>query len=487
MSNRYNEPIKEIISRRRFLQQAGLVSGGVGLGIFSRLGSPQTALAACDPPGSPGTPKPWRGDCRSIQTRRPASTLSAIEIQKLKDAYQAMRALDTSDPDDPRGFQQQANVHCWYCGGGTQIHFTWNFFPWHRAYLYFHERILGKLVGDTDFRLPYWDWDASTHRKMPDAYTSPNDASNPLWNSNRDMSPTDEIPDEDVGEDVMEAALTAANFVGSDGFGGTATDNGIPEMAPHGSVHVDVGGDMGFFDTAAQDPVFYAHHSNVDKMWSDWNKATSTHTNPTDSSFLNLTWNFYDENKVWRSITAAQVLNHENQLRYVYGPSTFSELLRCLVRWIDIDINWQFGRPLTLATATRNRLVQTLDKGGRVRMRIRDMSVPTDKSAVYRIYTNPEAAKANEGPGGNGYVGSFPVVLNSRPDQRGHQRMKHKERDTRDATIIVSKRIAETLLRTPRPLEFTYVERRGKGAAGHPIPVRAKRIHFSTANVTKEM
>jgi polyphenol oxidase len=483
MSNHYNESITEIMSRRRFLQQFGLASGAVGLGVFGNLALPQTALAVCDPPGNPGTPQRWLRDCRPIRPRRPASTLSNPEIQKLKGAYQSMRALDTSDPNDPRAFRHQANIHCWYCGEGTQVHFSWQFFVWHRAYLYFHERILGKLVGDMDFRLPYWDWDVSGHRKIPGAYTSPNDAANPLWNGTRFMSPTDEIPDEDVGDDVMESALTAGTF---GEFGGSASSSGIPEGAPHGSVHVDVGGDMGAFDTAGRDPIFYAHHSNVDKIWSDWNKASSTHTNPTDSSFLNLAWNFYDENKIWRSITAAQVLNHENQLRYVYGPSRFLEALPCLLDWTVIRTDWRLERPLKLAATIQNRLVQTLEKGGRVRVHIRSMEVPIDKSAVYRIYATPEAARADEGPGGNGYVGSFPVVLNSLSDQRDQKGMKHKESSVRDVTINGSKRIVENLLRPPTPLEFTYVERGTKGEAHKPTPVRAKEIYFSTADVAKE-
>src|SRR5205814_631521 len=105
MSDRCSESKTEIISRRRFLQQAGLTLGSSGVGIFGSLAS-RTALAVCDPPGSPGTPQKWRIDCRSIQTRRPASTLKSQEIQKLKEAYQAMRALDTSDLNDPRGFQR---------------------------------------------------------------------------------------------------------------------------------------------------------------------------------------------------------------------------------------------------------------------------------------------------------------------------------------------------------------------------------------------
>jgi len=484
MSNHYNESIIEIISRRRFLQQAGLLSGSLGLGILGGLGSPQTVLAVCEPPGSPGTPQKWRHDCRPIRVRRPASTLSNEEIQKLRNAYQAMRALDTSDPNDPRAFHHQANIHCWYCGHGTQVHFTWQFFAWHRAYLYFHERILGKLIGDMDFRLPYWDWDAPAHRKIPGAYTSPNDATNPLWNGTRAMTPSDEIPDEDVGEAVMDAALTAGSFAE---FGGTASGSGIPEGAPHGSVHVDVGGfsgDMGSFDTAARDPIFYAHHSNVDKMWSDWNKASSTHTNPTDSSFLNLTWNFYDENKVWRSITAAQILNHENQLRYVYGPSEFTskflEILPCLLDWIVIRTDWSFNRRWKLPEEIQKRLIQMLEKGGRVRLHIRNLSVPTDKSAVYRIYANPEAAKADEGPGSNGYLGAFPVVLNS-------QREKHNENSTRDVTINLSKQMLESFVRSPSRIELTYVERGAKGAPLRPTAVRAKELYFSTAAIATEM
>lgn len=383
ISNRPNdETATSNTSRRKFLQALGIGSGFIGLHGFSGLVFPSVALADCSPPGNPSNPSVWRRDCRSILPRRPASTLTSAEITKLKSAYQAMRALDTSDPNDPRGFQRQANIHCWMCSEGgpsLAVHGSWKFFAWHRAYLYFHERILGKLIGDMDFRLPYWDWDVASHRRLPGAYTSPNNATNPLWNGTRVMSPTDELPDEDVGDDVMDAALTAGTFAD---FGGTASFGGIPEGAPHGSVHVDVGGfsgDMGHFETAGKDPVFYAHHSNVDKMWSDWNKGSATHTNPTDAAFLNLTWNFFDENKVWRSITAAHVLNHENQLRYTYGPSRFIEILPCLLDWIVIRTDWRVSRTLKLAPQARASITRVLENKGRVRLHLTGVAVPLKK------------------------------------------------------------------------------------------------------------
>ena len=166
-------------SRRTFLRSVG-----------GALLIPSVSHAICEPPGAPGSARPWRADCRPIRARRPASTLAAAEIQKLKDAYKAMRDLSVSDPNDPRGFTHQANIHCWFCSvSPSPVHGNWQFFAWHRAYLYFHERILGKLINDSEFRLPYWDWEVSTHRQIPGAYTNPNNNTNPLWNGTRAMSP----------------------------------------------------------------------------------------------------------------------------------------------------------------------------------------------------------------------------------------------------------------------------------------------------------
>src|SRR5207237_349537 len=38
----------------------------------------------------------------------------------------------------------------------------------------------------------------------------------------------------------------------------------------HGAVHVWVGGEMGRIDWAAYDPIFWAHHANIDRLWARW-------------------------------------------------------------------------------------------------------------------------------------------------------------------------------------------------------------------------
>ena len=469
-------------SRREFVKLLGLGSTMLGVGGLGGIVLPQDVSAQCDPPGNPGRPAALRRDCRTILPRRPASTLSSAEVTRLRSAYQAMRDLSVSDPSDPRGFNHQANIHCWYCSeiaASLHVHGNWRFFAFHRAYLYMHERILGKLINDMDFRLPYWDWDIASHRRIPSAYSTPGAASNPLWNSTRGMSATDELPDEDVGDDAMEASMTAADFTE---FGGSASGSGIPEGVPHGSVHVDVDGDMGAFDTAGKDPLFYAHHSNVDKMWSDWNKGSSAHTNPTAAAFLNLSWSFYDENKVWRSVTAAQVLNHENQLRYTYGPSRFSEILPCLLDWVVIRTDWTVSRVLKMTPAIRRNLDQTIRQGGRARLHVSGLVVPVDKSAVYRLYSSAEAARRDAGPGSEGYLGTVPVVLNSR--HRGHA--GHIEKRTRNVVINLTGKRSEALLRTQTaPLRIFLVERGVAESNRKVVPITARDVFFSVAGVEK--
>lgn len=91
--NNTRRPIDD--KRREFLQRLGLGSGAAAFFMPSYLLLPRIAHAQpqindpavdCKPPGTQGKAGQWRADCRPIQSRRPASTLSGSEIQKLRDA-----------------------------------------------------------------------------------------------------------------------------------------------------------------------------------------------------------------------------------------------------------------------------------------------------------------------------------------------------------------------------------------------------------------
>nr|GME10834.1 polyphenol oxidase I, chloroplastic-like [Ipomoea batatas] len=112
---------------------------------------------------------------------------------KFEKAIALMKALPA---DDPRNFYQQANVHCAYCNGGyvqvrfpnkeIHVHHSWLFFRFHRWYLYFYERIMGKLIGDPTFALPFWNWDTQEGMLIPSIFT--NNPNSSLYNENRNQS-----------------------------------------------------------------------------------------------------------------------------------------------------------------------------------------------------------------------------------------------------------------------------------------------------------
>mgnify|MGYP000338368432 FL=1 len=66
------------------------------------------------------------------------------------------------------------------------MHFSYLFFPWHRYYLYFHERILGSLIGDPSFALVFWNWDDQFYggNSMPSMFMDKENMSS-LFNPNR--------------------------------------------------------------------------------------------------------------------------------------------------------------------------------------------------------------------------------------------------------------------------------------------------------------
>ena len=144
-------------TRRSFLQQFATwsaVVGGSGLGAHFR-----SRARELRGPKPPATAIRWKPDTNPILPRPAASTLTDADVTRLRNAYQALRDLTVSQPGDPRAWLEQADKHCWNCGGGLdqqageEIHGSWLFLPWHRALLYFHERILGALINDPSLRL----------------------------------------------------------------------------------------------------------------------------------------------------------------------------------------------------------------------------------------------------------------------------------------------------------------------------------------------
>lgn len=175
------------------------------------------------------------------------------------------------------------------------------FLVWHRMYVFYLEQIVRNVTGVPTFTLPYWPYDEPDKRSIPIEFRSPANNSNPLYRQDRNTKPSN--PQNNINNGGSMDLYGALNFrcMEQKSFfpvSGSAQEgfNAMLNGNPHGQVHDDVGTgtNMGFVPTAAGDPVFWMHHSQVDRLWESWNAAGGK--NPTDQAFLNKTFVFDDGN-----------------------------------------------------------------------------------------------------------------------------------------------------------------------------------------------
>ena len=211
-----------------------------------------------------------------MNLRKNIQNLTETELQNLRLAFSKLMEIR-----DNRGFNYIAGIHgapqfkCWHHWRrrGEQLLLPL-FCPWHRAYLYWIEQNLQDQVPGVT--LPWWDSSSPTSRLegIPKSYSSRRDSAgnpNPLFKSHifvptsnpplnedtfRNPSDPSELPTKSE-VDLMLSKQDFADF--EDDLEGI-----------HDSVHVWVGGSMSRVATSAFDPIFWAHHTNIDRLWRIW-------------------------------------------------------------------------------------------------------------------------------------------------------------------------------------------------------------------------
>src|SRR6201996_5364359 len=187
---------------------------------------------------------------------------------------------DQTPPDD---IAKAVWATCQHSPQGQQL----NFFGWHRMYLYYFERVLRWAANDPTLTLPYWDYTDPEHTALPDEFQDPN---SPLYDWRRS---------EALNEGLATINPQATNI---DGPLNTDTNflqyEGDIETGVHGNVHCSVGQTcpiaiMGLVGVAANDPIFYEHHANIDRMWACWQHA---HPDEQPGDWQNQQFSFVDEN-----------------------------------------------------------------------------------------------------------------------------------------------------------------------------------------------
>jgi len=131
------------------------------------------------------------------------------------------------------------------------------FWSWHRMYLYWFERIIRKMSGDANFALPYWNYESASERYLRPRSASA--AARSTRRTRRGLERGDLLP-------LLERVATSGFMRWSvlqraEQLRGNAARACTSPSALDGSV-----------PTAAQDPIFYLHHSNIDRWWNLWLK-----------------------------------------------------------------------------------------------------------------------------------------------------------------------------------------------------------------------
>ena len=263
-------------------------------------------------------------------TRRTLTDMSIDDpvISAYRDFVGMMLANDQSMPVSWLQFSMQ---HGSLRGGYKYCpHGDWYFLPWHRAYTLMYERAVQSLTGFAAFGMPYWDW--TVMRDYPEAFANPvyKGKKNPLYIPNRNkLTGQNALSDEIVGQQLINTIYAETDY---EVFGTTRNPDqnnldpswvpagggyqGELESKPHNHVHNNIGA---FMPTPAspRDPIFFMHHSNIDRIWAHW--SALGRQNSSDPLWLNMSFtnNYIDPQGKLYSATVKD-LQSISDLGYTY-------------------------------------------------------------------------------------------------------------------------------------------------------------------------
>jgi tyrosinase len=268
--------------------------------------------------GSPST----QALAEPLRYRRKVQRLKAGQLRLLREAHEAVMGIG-----DDRGYAHWAGIHGLPLPIGCRnAHGTPLFLPWHRAYLYRIERAMRDQAPNA--MLAWWDWRTPQGKgsRLPRAYAEErvDGRPNPLFSA--EVSERALRQGRDRGANVP-ARTGRAPSVDSP----LPTPREITELIAirdfatftsvldsiHGGVHMWIGGHMTQIDFAAFDPIFWAHHAMVDRIWRLWQIRHETPGPPR---------NLWDQALEPFGMTVRQTLD-VTRLGYDYAAATDSKLV----------------------------------------------------------------------------------------------------------------------------------------------------------------
>jgi tyrosinase len=217
-----------------------------------------------------------------LKVRQNISAMSPADVKRFRDAMQAFMAIN-----DNRGYQFYAGWHG--IPMAICVHHSPLFLPWHRGYLYHFELALQSAAGDPEVTLPWWDWlnEPGIPAAYQDGVLAKGDVKpfgvvqpDPDWPTETHRTPGVTPPGQPapLPPPLNTTALAPLGGVKAEDWVMAApsfTEATRRIEALHDNMHNWVGGEMRDPTWAAYDPIFWAHHTMVDRLWRMWQ-----HRNP---------------------------------------------------------------------------------------------------------------------------------------------------------------------------------------------------------------
>ena len=257
---------------------------------------------------------------------------------------------------------------------------------------------------------------------------------------------------------------------------------------------------MGVLATAAFDPVFFAHHANIDRLWDKWLNAPNANpprANPANDPWLGQPFFFYDQTPTWTFISVNQVVDHEGTLRYRYQEPQAPGLVAAAPapapaepRFAQVqpsgppivDLTPAAGaRALTpdpstvrvaVPPATRDTIrgLAAAASPQRLILHVDGVELPADRSAVVKVYLNQPNATAASVADDPGFVGTIVVVPATSAAGHGHGNV------VRNFTFDVT----DKLKSAPGNIAVTLVPSTGDGRKPAAVNVKYQRVYITS-------
>ena len=384
------------------------------------------------------------------------------DIEAMEKAMEIMKSKDCSDPTS---WYYQAAIHwvpqeidsnklCESYTDWTELKMAWdecthsnsgaeeiNFLIWHRMYIWHFEKIVRKTSGKEDFALPYWGYTNynNADKIMPAEWRNTGSS---LYEDARVKSLNSGKPIEGASRRSIDGSYPKLMEITDYQTFNSNFDRGI-----HGTMHNYIGmgnhihaiyynrimqknsitGLMSQVPTAAFDPIFWAHHSNIDRVFQKWlnspNGQKMTLQQLKDNPWK---YQFFDENGKSVVYTPEEVMAVVYSMDYDYDDTKVQPNENAPIA--------QIGIKQVIASLTSNTLVKgksthvgTLKNSASYNNKrtLLEISTTFDElpMGVYEVYVNHSDGTPFQ-PSDNSFVGTMSFFGANHGDPRNKTCLK---------------------------------------------------------------